>query len=332
MAMTEFKGLEKVAMLLVAWGEDVAAGVLKNLKEGEVQDLTLAMSLVQGQREEVIEKVAHEFYDDISKGNIMSSDYNSIRGALIKALGEEKAAELMEGLFFADQEARLVILNKLDAKTLLTFLKNEHPQTVAVILANMNANRAAEVLTGLPPELQSDIVRRVAQLERISSDMVREIDRALHEEFRTGALASAKVGGVPAVAEMLNQVDRAAEEDILAKIEEEDPELAESIRHHMFTFEDLIYIDDRGMQDLMKEVNREDLVKSMKTASEELREKIFRNMSKRAAEMCREELMLLGPMRLSDVERAQRETIQVARRLQDEGKIVISKGGGEALV
>ncbi|MBI2889375.1 MAG: flagellar motor switch protein FliG [Nitrospirae bacterium] len=331
MAAGELKGLEKIALLLVAWGDDVSAQILRNLKETEVQDVTLAMSTIQGMRQDVVEKVAREFYEEVRKGQITSSDYNYIRNLLIKSLGEEKAAELMEGLFFADQEARLTILNKLDSKTLLTFLKNEHPQTVAVILANMQANRAAEVLTGLPPELQSDIVKRVAKLERISSDMVKEIDRALHEEFRTGALASAKVGGVPAVAEMLNQVDRAAEEDILAKIEEEDPELAESIRHHMFTFEDLAFIDDRGMQDLMKEVNREDLVKSMKTASEELKEKIFRNMSKRAAEMVKEELSLLGPMRLSDVERAQREIIQVARRLQDEGKIAISKGG-EALV
>jgi flagellar motor switch protein FliG len=230
-------------------------------------------------------------------------------------------------------ETGLEALKWLDHRTIAGFLQGEHPQTVAAIMAHLEPAQAGAVMAALPETQRADVLMRIAKLERIPPGVIRDLDRVLQTELKaTGALETDKVGGVIAVAEILNNIDQASEHEILGSIEELDTDLAEEIRQLMFTFEDLQGADDRGMQAILREVSNEELTLALKTASEELREKILRNMSQRAASMLREELEIMGPVRISDVEQAQLKITQTAKRLEEEGKIVLMGKGDDSFV
>jgi flagellar motor switch protein FliG len=250
---------------------------------------------------------------------------------IIDALGEERARGILGGLNINSGSSRtLESLEMVDAKSLSTFLVNEHPQTVAVILAHLEPEKKGEVLRRLPESLQAEVVLRMANLDNVDPELIAEIDKVLKNQLsNTHTVEQASLGGVQPVAEMLNVMDKNSEQSIMSRLEEKDPLLAEEIRKLMFVFEDIAKIDDRGIQILLKEVPNDKLLLALKTANDDIRNKIFKNISARAAEMLREDLANMGPARLSDVESAQQEIVNAARRLEAEGKIIIARGGTE---
>ncbi len=334
--MARLTGPERAAILMMAIGEDSAANVLSKLDDKEIQTLGNYMTYLGNVDSDAMDGVSKEFYESLMAGGagmaVAGKDF--IKATLLRAMDPLKVAEIMDNIAMPGEESGggLETIRLLDPKTIVNFLKNEHPQTAAIILAHLDAGQAGEVLKEMPEKTRTEVVYRMATLERIVPGVIKDLDEALQQEFSaTGAGEGSKIGGVQPVAEMLNQIDHATESKILADIEESDPELADGIRQLMFVFADLIKVDDRGMQSILKDVDSEDLLLSLKTAAEPLKEKIFKNMSERAAMMLKEDLESMGPAKLSDVEKAQQKILKVAKKLEDEGKIVIG-GGGEELV
>ncbi|MBI3991692.1 MAG: flagellar motor switch protein FliG, partial [Candidatus Lambdaproteobacteria bacterium] len=281
--------------------------------------------------------VLEEYYQKNTNeggGFIINASGDFVKNTLSKALGGDRAKELVDNLSANVEESALESLKWLDPKAIANFITHEHPQTIALILAHLeDPEQTATVLKELPENLQADVVYRMAILESIQPGVVSEIDEVLSREMQAaGAMGTAKVGGIEAVAEMLNSLDKSTETRILATIEESNPDLAEQIRELMFTFEDMVLIDSRGMQLILKEVEQQDLVLALKTASDSIKELIFSSMSQRASEMLREDLEVLGPVKVADVERAQQNLVKVARRLEEEGKVIIGgRGGGDVI-
>jgi flagellar motor switch protein FliG len=334
MEAPELTGPEKSAILLLILGEDIAALLLKYLNDQEVQRISNYMSHMREVDAEVGTQILEEFYEMVGGvRGMVAGGKEYVKTLLLKALDPEKAKWIIDNLSVPILETGLEALRWLDPKTIARFLQSEHPQTIAVIVAHLDPPQAGIVLSALPSALRAEVVLRIAKLERIPPGVIQELDTILQNELKaTGALETGKVGGVQAVAEILNNVDQASEREIMGQIEEANAALAEEIRQLMFVFEDLITVDDRGMQMILKEIAKEDLTLSMKTASEGLREKIFRNMSQRAAEMLQEEIEMMGPVRINDVEKAQQKITQVAKRLEAEGKLMLSRKGENAFV
>ena len=256
-----------------------------------------------------------------------------VKKLLEKALKPEQAAMILNNLSLPSLETGLEALKCLDEQNIARFLKNEHPQTISVILSYLEPMQSGLVLTCLPTAIQADVVLRIAKLERIPPGIIQELDEVLRNELKaTGALEGGQVGGINAAAEILNNVDQASERDIMDQIEGINSNLAEEIRQMMFVFEDLLGVDDRGVQQILREVANDDMTLALKTSSDEIQNKIFRNMSERAGTMLREELQLMGPVRVSDVEKAQQKILQVAKRLEGEGKISLGGKSDDALV
>jgi flagellar motor switch protein FliG len=281
-----------------------------------------------------VEQVLNEFFSLTgSVEGMVAGGTEYVKKLLVKALDPEKAEWILSNLSMPTLETGLEALRWLDPKTIARFLRGEHPQTVAVIVAHLNPTQAGAVLGSLPPSVQADVLMRIAKLEHIPAGVIQELDKVLQRELRaTGALETDQVGGVKAVAEILNNVDQASEREIMGHIEESNAPLAEEIRQLMFVFEDLLEVDDRGLQTVLREVANDDLKMAMKTASEDLTGKILRNLSQRAADMLREELELMGPVRISDVEKAQQKITQVAKRLENEGKLMLGGKGENSFV
>ena len=330
----ELTGAEKVSILLLALGEDVAPLVLKKMSEQEIQRISNYMSHMREVDTAAVEQVLTEFFGLTgSVEGMVAGGTDYVKKLLIKALDPEKAEWILNNLSMPTMETGLEALRWLDPKTIARFLRNEHPQTVAVIVAHLDPTQAGAVLSFLPPAVQADVLMRIAKLEHVPSGVIQELDKVLQRELRaTGALEADPVGGIKSVAEILNNVDQASEREIMSYIEETSAPLAEEIRQLMFVFEDLGSVDDRGMQTILREVANEDLKMALKTASEELKGKILRNLSQRAAEMLREELEIMGPVRVSDVEKAQQKVTQVAKRLENEGKIMLGGKGENSFV
>ncbi len=323
----------KAAALLLAIGEDNAAKILKRLNEFELHALSNEMAFLGELTPKEIEEIANEFLKEMGEEPVIEVGVENVRNILEKAFGKEKAEEMLKKVGTPLTKQPFYSLSNIDPKMIANFIKSEHPQTIAVILAHLDPMQAAKTLSFLPEALQTDVILRMAQLETVSPEVVKELEEALEEEVKSaGGAESHQVGGVEPVAEILNNVSKEVEDRILSAIEEENPDLAEEIRKKMFVFEDLIYVDDRGIQTILKEVSNEDLLLALKAASEAVKEKIFKNMSKRAAEMIKEDLETMGPVKLSDVEQAQLNIIKIARQLAEEGKIVIAKGGGGEVV
>ncbi len=325
-------GLRKAAILLVALDAETSTEVFKNLSDDEMELISqeiAALGLVP--RDEMLE-VLDEFKDSVLMQKLLKEGgYDHAVELITRSLPKGKASKLVRLLEAQRQAVPFHFLQHTEADVLVTFLQEEHPQTIAVVLSYMEAPKAAEVLTGLPPEKQTDVVRRIATLGHTSPEAIRNVEAGLRKYVNSLAFEEfQEVGGVKTVSEILNVLDRASERVIIESIEEDNPELAEEIKKLMFVFEDLVHLDDKGMQSVLKEIENTQLALALKLASEELKEKIFKNMSARAAEMLKDELSYMGPVRITDVETAQQGIVEVVRRLEEQGEVVVQGRGGQA--
>ncbi len=326
------KGFEKAAVLVNYLGPEAAKKLLKRMDDGDIRKLLTVMGKFRIVPIAVTKKVLEEYYELISESeDYIFSDNVTSKETVVDALGEERARGVLGHLNVSNSSRpSLESLEVVDAKSLANFLIHEHPQTVSVILAHLEPEKKGEVLKRLPEALQAEVVLRMANLDHVAPELIAEVDRVLKEELANiGTVEQAALGGVQPVAEMLNVMDKNTEKAIMSRIEEKDPSLAEEIRKLMFVFEDIVKIDDKGIQTLLKEVPNDKLLLALKTANEEIRNKIFKNISQRAAQLLKDDLSNMGPSRLSDVETAQVEIVNVARRLEGEGKILIARGGSE---
>jgi flagellar motor switch protein FliG len=332
--MSNDDGLEKAAMLLLTLGSDESAEVLKFLGPKEVQKLGSAMAALKSVPREKVESVLDQFQGDTAKGSPLSVDEDMIRSMLTKALGDDRAANLIGRILQGGDTAGIESLKWMDAATVADMIKNEHPQIIATILVHLEFDHAGEILKHFTDRLRNDVLLRIATLDGVQPAALRELNEALTRMMAgTSNVKKTAIGGIRHAAEVLNFVGTAAETSILDNVREYDPELAQKILDEMFVFENLIDIDDRGIQLLLREIQSDSLIIALKGSSPEMREKIFKNMSQRAAEMMREDLEAKGPVRLSEVEAEQKEILKIARRLADEGQLVLGgKGGDDAFV
>ena len=324
-------GVEKGAMLLLSLGEDEAASILKNLGPKEVQKLGHAMAAIKAVPREKVEAILDEITMQTAKGSPLAVDDNLIKSMLTKALGDDKAANLIARIMQGGDTAGIEGLKWMDSATAADLIKNEHPQIIATILVHLDFDHAGEILKLFSERLRNDVILRIATLEGVQPIALAELNDAM-KRLLAGAAGNIKksaMGGVHHAAEILNFVGQQVETAVLDNVREFDPELAQKILDEMFVFENLMDIDDRGIQLLLREVQSDSLILALKGAPPELRDKIFKNMSQRAAEMLKEDLEAKGPVRLSEVENEQKEILKIARRLADEGQIVIGGKGGE---
>jgi flagellar motor switch protein FliG len=321
-------GMEKSAVLLNMLGNHVTAQIFKNMRDNDVKRLVTAMGLVNKVPISVVKQVLEEFYSELAEEEILIFGHATGREFVLETLGEDRAKTVLGQLSVIDGSRTLEALELVDPRTLSNFLVNEHPQTTALILAHLEPDKKCDVLKRLPDAIQTEVVLRIANLDYISPNLIAEVDEVLKQELATlGSIDTQNLGGVQPIADMLNVMEKSTEQNIMSRVEEKDPQLAEEIRKLMFVFEDIIFIDDKGMQTLLKEVANDKLVIALKTAPDEIKDKVFRNISKRAADLLNEDLETLGPVKLSEVEAAQVEIVNVAKRLEAEGKVMISRGG-----
>jgi flagellar motor switch protein FliG len=334
-ASTESEGVEKAAILLLSLGQDEAAEILKSLGPREVQKLGHAMAALKQVPRDRIEKVIDEFEDHAAKGAPVAVDNEIIKSMLTKALGDDRAANLISRIMQGGDTAGIEGLKWMDAPTVADMIRNEHPQIIATILVHLEFDQAGEILKLFTERLRNDVLLRIATLDGVQPTALRELNEALKRILAgaSGNVKKAAMGGIRHAAEILNFVGQQVETAIVDNVREYDPELAQKILDEMFVFENLLDIDDRGIQLLLREVQSDSLIVALKGASQELREKVFKNMSQRAAEMLREDLESKGPVRLSEVEAEQKEILKTARRLADEGQLQLGGGGeGDAFV
>ena len=328
----DLRGFEKAAILVNYLGPEAAKKLFKRVEDTDIRKLLTVMQKLRIVPVEVTKRVLEEYYEMVSESrDYIFSESTSSKETVVEAVGEERARGILGGLTAGAGAGRqLESLELVDAKSLSNFLLNEHPQTISVILAHLEPEKKGEVLKRLPESLQAEVVLRLSNLDHVAPELIAEVDRVLKQELSTiGTVEQSSLGGVQPVAEMLNVMDKNTESAIMSRIEEKDPILAEEIRKLMFVFDDIVKIDDKGIQTLLKEVPNDKLLLALKTANEEIRNKIFKNISQRAAKLLQEDLGNMGPARLSDVEGAQVEIVNVARRLEKEGKILIARGGSE---
>jgi len=331
--MASEDGITKSAMLLLTLGEDEAAEVLKHLGPREVQKLGAAMAQLKSVPRDKVEAVVDEFYEETQRGAPVTADEEYIRGMLTKALGDDRAANLISRILQGGDTAGIESLKWMDAATVAELIKNEHPQIIATILVHLEFDHAGEILKHFTDRLRNDVLLRIATLDGVQPTALQELNDALTRILSGSAnIKKAAMGGVRTAAEILNFVGTAHETAIIDNVREYDPDLAQKIIDEMFVFENLIDVDDRGIQLLLREVQSESLILALKGANEAMREKVFKNMSQRAAEMLREDLESKGPVRLSEVEREQKEILKIARRLADEGQIQLGGKGEDEYV
>ncbi len=331
----KMNGTDKAAILLLYLGPEATSKVFEHMEDLEIKRISQSMARLGHVPRNAIQEVVNEYMDitDPETG-IFSQGEEFVRKILEKALGPAKAEILLKELSVANYGDMTDMLSNMDSKTIANFLSQEHPQTIAVILAKLKAKHTSEIIGYLPQELQAEVVMRIADVDQVSPEIIAEIEDVMRRELSAaGGVQRFKVGGVEKVVDMFNHFDRSREKQILDKLDVIKPPLAEVIRKHLFTFEDFIHLDDRGIQAIMREVSNDTLTLALKAATDELKEKIFRNISSRAGDMIKEDLEVMGPVRLSDVERAQSEIIKIVRRLEEEGQLVIAgRGGDDVLV
>ncbi|TXG93946.1 MAG: flagellar motor switch protein FliG [Rhodocyclaceae bacterium] len=327
-------GIEKAAILLVSLGEEQAAEVLKHLGPREVQEIGHAMAALKSVPRTRVETVLDDFNKTAQESAAMHVDSDAyVRSVLTKALGDDKASNLISRILQGGDTAGIEGLKWMDAPTVADLIKNEHPQIIATILVHLDHDQASDILNQFTERLRNDVVLRIATLEGIQPAALKELNDVMMRILSGSSnIKKAAMGGVRPVAEILNFMGSANETAVVDAIREYDPDLAQKILDEMFVFENLNDLDDRSIQLLLREIQSDSLILAMKGASPELREKIFKNMSQRAAEMLREDLEARGPVRLSEVEAEQKEILKIVRRLADEGQIVLGGSGGEQMV
>ncbi len=330
----KLSGPERAAVLLMNLGEEIAAKVLLNLDDREIQNIGNYISDLGDVDLDTMDSINKDFYNMVESGigGLGKGGMDFLKSALMQALDPAKATEILNNITTPGEEmgGGLETVRLLDPKIISSFIVSEHPQTAAIILAHLDPPVASLTIRELPEENRMEIVHRLATLERVAPSVIRELDEALQAEFRTsGAVSGNKLGGVEIAAEVMGSLDRETETSILIALDEVDLDLANEIRNLRFTFEDILKIDDAGIQQIMKEINQEDLVIGLKTATDELKEKLFSNMSERAGLMMKEDLESLGPKKISEVQKAQQKVIAVCKKLEEDGKIVIGGGADE---
>ena len=330
----DYTGIQKAAILLIALGPERSADIFKHLKEDEIEELTLEIANTRSVSPQVKEDVLNEFYQIcLAQQYIAEGGIGYAKELLDKALGEDRAKEVITKLTASLQVRPFEFVRKTDPSQLLNFIQDEHPQTIAMILSYLTSAQAALVIGALPPEKQADGAKRIAMMDRTSPDVIKEVERVL--EKKLSSLVNQDytiVGGVDAIVNILNTVDRTTEKHIMESLEIEEPELADEIRKKMFVFEDILLLDDRAIQRVLRDVDNADLGVALKAANEEVQNVIFKNLSKRLAAMIKEDMEFMGPVRMKDVEEAQQKVVSVIRKLEDSGEIVISRGGGDEIV
>ena len=332
--MAELTGPDRAAILLMSLGESEAAAVLKHMGPKEVQKVGAAMASLQNISKSQVSGVLDNFVQEVSEQTALgvgSDEY--VRNVLVSALGEDKAGGLIDRILLGRNSKGLEALKWMDPRAVAEIVRLEHPQIIAIVLSYLDPDHAAEVISHLPEKMVSDIVMRIATLDGVQPNALQELDLILEKQFSGNSSAkTSTVGGVKPAANIMNFLDSSTEERIMGLISEQDEELSQKIQDLMFVFDNLIDVDDRGIQMLLREVQTDTLITAMKGADETLKEKIFKNMSKRAAETLRDDLEAKGPVRVSDVEAAQKEILTVARRLADSGEIALGGAGGEQFV
>ena len=332
--MEGYNGLQKAAILLIALGPEKAATIFKHLKEEEIEELTLEIANTRSISPQEKEDILTEFYQIcLAQQYIAEGGIGYAKELLEKALGAEKAQGVITKLTASLQVRPFEFVRKTDPSQLLNFIQDEHPQTIAMILSYLAPGQSALVLGALPPEKQADVAKRIAMMDRTSPDVIKEVERVL--ERKLASLVNQDytiVGGVDSIVSILGNVDRGTEKHIMEALEIEEPELADEIRKKMFVFEDILLLDDRAIQRVLREVDNADLELALKSTTEEVQNVIFKNLSKRLAAMIKEDMEFMGPVRMKDVEEAQQKIVGIIRRLEDSAEIVISRGGGDDIV
>ncbi len=327
-------GLQKAAILLISLGPEKSALIFKHLKEEEIEELTLEIANTRSVTPQIKENIINEFYEVcLAQQYIAEGGIGYAKELLEKALGADKAIEVLNRLTASIQVKPFEFVRKTDASQLLSFIQDEHPQTIALILSYLGPTQSAMIVSALSPEQQVEVARRIATMDRTSPDVIKEVEKIL--ESKLANLVNQDytiIGGVDHVVEILNTVDRGTEKHIMETLEIEDPELADEIRKKMFVFEDILLLDDRAIQRVLRDVDNNDLAIALKGSNEEVQNAIFNNMSKRLAVMIKEDMEFMGPVRMKDVEEAQQKIVNTIRKLEDSGEIVISRGGGDEII
>ena len=327
-------GLQKAAILLISLGPERSAGVFKHLKEEEIEELTLEIANTRSITPQTKEEVINEFYEVcLAQQYIAEGGISYAKELLENALGSDKAMEVIGKLTASLQVKPFEFVRKTEPSQLLNFIQDEHPQTIALILSYLSPAQAAQIISALSPDRQADVAKRFATMDRTSPDVIKEVEKVL--ESKLSSLVNQDytiVGGVDSVVEILNTVDRGTEKHIMETLEIEEPELADEIRKKMFVFEDILLLDDRAIQRVLRDVDNNDLAIALKNANDQVQGAIFNNLSKRLAVMIKEDMEFMGPVRMKDVEEAQQKIVNIIRKLEDAGEIVISRGGGDEIV
>ncbi len=327
-------GLQKAAILLIVLGPERSAGIFKHLKEEEIEELTLEIANTRSVTPQIKEDVINEFYEVcLAQQYIAEGGISYARELLENALGNDKAMEVIGRLTASLQVKPFEFVRKTDATQLINFIQDEHPQTIALILSYLSPQQAGQIISALAPDRQADVAKRIAVMDRTSPDIIKEVEKVL--ESKLASLVNQDytiIGGVDSVVEILNSVDRGTEKHIMESLEIEEPELADEIRKKMFVFEDVLLLDDRSVQRVLREVDNSDLGIALKGANEQVQNAIFNNLSKRLATMIKEDMEFMGPVRMKDVEEAQQKIVNIIRKLEDAGEIIISRGGGDEII
>lgn len=332
---SELPTLTKAAILVLSLDAEVSRQILKLLTPEQVEEVTRELAglgaVPPGLRDQVIE----EFYAlSLAASHMAEGGLDYAKMLIKESLDSKTADRVMSQIQTQVQKTPFAFLQKAESENLLTFIQDEHPQTIALIVCHLPHHKAAEILVGLPVQKQIEVIKRIANMEQTNPEVIREVERGLESRLASMLTQSMeKAGGVPTVAEILNLADRATEKAIMEGLESEDPDLVEEIRRLMFVFEDVKMVDDKGIQAVLREVDNSELALALKTASEELKSKIFGNMSERAASLIKEDMEFMGPVRVSDVEGAQQRIVDIVRRLEESGEIIIAgRGGAEELI
>ena len=327
----QLDGVSKAAILLLALGQDDAALLLKALPAETVESVTRELASLGRIPPELSSAVVEEFYNlTIASQYASEGSLDYAKSVLKNSLDPKLAERVLQQIQTQVQKKPFSFLQRAESENLRTFIQDEHPQTIALILCHLPHHKAAEILVGLPMQKQIEVIKRVANMEQTNPDVIKEVERGLESRLASMLVQSMeKAGGVPTVAEILNLADRATEKTIMEGLEAEDPDLVEQIRRLMFVFEDILHVNDKGIQAVLKEVDNDELAVALKTASEQLKAKIFANMSERAASLIKEDMQFMGPVRVSDVEAAQQRVVDIVRRLEESGEVVVQGRGGD---
>ena len=330
----ELNGTQKAAILLIALGPEKSALIFKHLKEEEIETLTLEIANTRSVSPQEKEDVLNEFYQVcLAQEYIAEGGIGYAKDLLEKALGQERANEVINRLTASLQVRPFEFVRKADPTQLLNFIQDEHPQTIAMILSYLAPGQASLIISSLPPDKQADVAKRIAMMDRTSPDVIKEVESVLERKLASMINQDYTiVGGVDAIVAILTMVDRGTEKHIMETLEIEEPELADEVRKKMFVFEDILLLDDRAIQRVMRDVDNNDIAIALKVANEEVKNVVFKNISKRLAAMIQEDMEFMGPVRMKDVEEAQQKIVGIIRKLEDSAEIVISRGGGDEII